>query len=76
MSKTFSGKEIVRIFLKQYGFESIGISGSHVKLRRIVDGVKITVIVPLHKEIITGTFKSILRQAKISQDDFLEKSRL
>ena len=40
MAKTFSGKEIVRILSKQYGFEKIGVSGSHVKMRKKEAGNK------------------------------------
>jgi predicted RNA binding protein YcfA (HicA-like mRNA interferase family) len=75
MSRTFSGKEIIRILSKNYGFVLIGISGSHVKLRRSVDGLATVTIVPLHKEVFVGTFKSILRQTKILEKDFIEKSR-
>ncbi|MBI2026180.1 MAG: type II toxin-antitoxin system HicA family toxin [Candidatus Levybacteria bacterium] len=32
-----------------------------------------TCVVPHHKEIKTGTLKSILRQAGVSEEDFLEK---
>jgi len=31
-----------------------------------------TVIIPMHREIKTGTLRSILRQARLSLDEFLE----
>jgi len=34
---------------------------------------KIGCVVPLHDELETGTLLAILRQAKISRDEFLEK---
>ena len=58
-----------------YGFEETSISGSHLKMRKSKDGLIITVIIPLHKEVYMGTFHSILRQAKIDKKDFMEKSR-
>jgi predicted RNA binding protein YcfA (HicA-like mRNA interferase family) len=74
MSKTFSGKEIIHILSKYFGFKQIGISGSHVKMTKKNDGIKITTIIPLHKEVFIGTFKSILRQAQISSKEFIQKS--
>jgi predicted RNA binding protein YcfA (HicA-like mRNA interferase family) len=75
MSKTFSGKEIISILSKKYGFREVSISGSHVKMRKTDQDKVVTTIVPLHKEILMGTFKSILRLAKVELKDFMEKSR-
>jgi predicted RNA binding protein YcfA (HicA-like mRNA interferase family) len=74
MPRLFSGKHIIGILCKKYGFEQIRISGSHAKLRKILNGISITTIVPLHKEVFMGTFREILRQCGISKDDFIEKS--
>jgi predicted RNA binding protein YcfA (HicA-like mRNA interferase family) len=74
MPRTFSGKEIISILQRKFGFSQISTSGSHVKLRKYGGSVTITTIVPLHKEVFIGTFKSILRQANISQVEFIEKS--
>jgi predicted RNA binding protein YcfA (HicA-like mRNA interferase family) len=74
MSRTFSGKEIIHILSKHFGFKQIGTSGSHVKMTKKNDGIKITTIIPLHKEVFIGTFKSILRQAQISSKEFIQKS--
>jgi predicted RNA binding protein YcfA (HicA-like mRNA interferase family) len=75
MPRFFSGKVISHILSNKYGFEEVRISGSHLKMRKIVQGKVITVIVPLHREVSTGTFRSILRQGRIEMKDFIEKSR-
>lgn len=61
-----SGAEVVRA-LVQLGFEQTRQRGSHVVMRKGSVGT----VVPLHKEVKTGTLAGILRQAQISQDEFL-----
>jgi len=61
-----SGDEVVRV-LQRAGFGPVSQRGSHRKLRH-ADGR--TVIVPLHRELATGTLASILRQAGLSAADF------
>lgn len=75
MPRYFSGKEIARILSNKYGFEEISISGSHLKMRKKKGEEILTVIIPLHKEVSIGTFRSILRQGNIEKEDFMQKSR-
>ena len=57
---------VLRI-LRYHGFEAVSQKGSHIKFRK----GGLTVIVPTHgKEIPYGTFRSILRQSKLSEEDF------
>lgn len=70
MAKTFSGKEVVKILSREFGFSFISQKGSHVKLRKMVRGKAITTIVPMHKELARGTFLGILELAEISEDEF------
>ena len=70
MAKTISGKQAVKILTRNFGFEVVGRKGSHVKLRKIEEGAKITTIVPDHKELARGTLKSALKLAKVSERDF------
>lgn len=63
-----SGEEVCRA-LERASFGRKSQKGSHVKMRH-PDGR--TVIVPLHGEIAIGTLRSILRQAGLSVEDFLE----
>ena len=66
-----SGLEMVSILAK-IGFYKTSQKGSHVKMKN-PDGR--IVIVPLHHELAPGTFRSILRQANWSIDDFNRYSR-
>ncbi len=75
MSKTFSGKQIVAFLEKNYSFAIIGQKGSHVKLRSTISGQKTrTVIVPLHRELATGTLRGILEQAGLDFSSLLKNN--
>jgi predicted RNA binding protein YcfA (HicA-like mRNA interferase family) len=63
-----SGKQVINV-LGRIGFVLSSQRGSHVKMRH-PDG-KI-VIVPMHNELAIGTLKSILRQAGIDVNDFIQ----
>jgi predicted RNA binding protein YcfA (HicA-like mRNA interferase family) len=69
MPKLYSSKKIIKVLEKQ-GFIFISQKGSHVKYRK--HGIPIlTVIIPANqKEIPYGTFKSILRQSQLKEEDF------
>jgi predicted RNA binding protein YcfA (HicA-like mRNA interferase family) len=62
----FSGKDVLRI-LCAMGFILCRTKGSHAVLRR-EDAV---CVVPLHKELAVGTLRSVLRQARVSPEEFL-----
>ncbi len=74
MAKTFSGKGVIRILAREFGFRVISQKGSHIKLRRQIGNRVITTIVPLHKELARGTLLGILDLAEISVDDFLRNA--
>ena len=61
-----SGRNVVKA-LEQLGFEQMRQKGSHVILQRGGIGC----VVPLHREIKTGTLAGIIRQAGLTQDEFL-----
>ena len=63
-----AGADVVRA-LGRAGFQEISQRGSHVKLRS-AEGR--TAIVPLHRELAPGTLRSVLRQAGLSVDGFIE----
>ena len=72
MPKLYSSKYVIRV-LQNKGFIYISQKGSHVKFRKLGKKV-LTVIIPASKkEIPFGTFKSILRQSNLSEDDFKNK---
>jgi len=71
MPKLYSSKWISKV-LEYKGFLFISQKGSHMKFRKV--GVPtLTVIVPAGREIPYGTFKSILRQSRLSEEDFEKK---
>jgi predicted RNA binding protein YcfA (HicA-like mRNA interferase family) len=63
-------KEIIKS-LSKIGFQKISQRGSHAKYRNQSNPVQ-TVIIPMHSEIAKGTLKSILEQANITLEEFLE----
>jgi len=65
-----SGRDVVAA-LERLGFVQARQRGSHVILQR--DGVG--VVVPLHRELKTGTLAGVIRQAGLSQDEFLGEVR-
>ena len=69
MSKLLSSDQIIKTLLNR-GFQLVSQRGSHQKYHK--EGF--TVIVPSpRKEIPMGTFRSIVRQAGLSVNDFFEK---
>jgi len=72
MPKLYSSEVIIKVLQKQ-GFVYISQKGSHTKFRKI-GSPTLTVIVPAGKrEIPFGTFRSILRQAHLTENDFKKK---
>jgi predicted RNA binding protein YcfA (HicA-like mRNA interferase family) len=67
-----SGYEIIKI-LSKYGFHKTRQKGSHVMLVKELKSGKIGCVVPLHDEIESGTLLGILKQAKISKEEFLQE---
>ena len=58
--------------LERIGFKQIRQRGSHVVLKKMTTEGEIGCVVPLHQELALGTLKGILKQAKISHDEFME----
>jgi len=71
MPKLHSSKHISKV-LQSKGFLYVSQRGSHVKFSKHSNTTTLTVIVPANKkEIPHGTFKSILRQSKLAEEDFI-----
>lgn len=64
-----SPNEIIKV-LQKIGFEKISQKGSHSKYKKL-GTPSLIVIIPMHDEIAKGTLKSILEQANLKLDDFL-----
>jgi len=66
-----SGPELIQLLSKQ-GFVPKRQKGSHVILIKETEKGKVGCTVPLHKELMIGTIKGILKQARISEKEFEE----
>jgi len=66
-----SGREAIRA-LERLGFEKVRQRGSHVVLKRQMPERTVGCVVPLHRELAIGTLRGILRQAKVTSDEFME----
>ena len=62
-----SGKKVIKIFEK-LGFKFARQKGSHVVLRKGNKGC----VIPLHKELAIGTLRNAIKQAGISDDEFIK----
>lgn len=68
--RRLSGDETIRR-LERLGFTRVRQRGSHVVLRKdLSDGTAVGCVVPLHKELALGTLHGILKQARISPEDW------
>ncbi|MBU1778333.1 type II toxin-antitoxin system HicA family toxin [Patescibacteria group bacterium] len=72
MPRPIKFKLVIKI-LENQGFFFISQTGSHAKFRKLGDPT-LNVLVPIYeKEIRHGTFKSILRQSQLKENDFIKK---
>lgn len=69
--RKLSGEEVIKI-LEKFGFQRVRQRGSHVILKKFTSEGVIGCVVPLHKELAIGTLRGILKQAKISVDEFIK----
>ena len=66
MSKTFSGKRVVKA-LRRIGYIIDHQRGDHVFMHNLEKNI--SVIVPLHKEIKKGTLNNIIKKVGITIDE-------
>lgn len=64
-----SGSDVIRV-LEKFGYVAVRQKGSHVRLRNERDSRRLPVTVPLHNEVAFGTLKQILRDSKITVEEF------
>ena len=64
-----SGQEVCRN-LEKHGFTKVRQRGSHIVMQRSGEGGTITIPVPNHGELRTGTLRSIIRQSGLGVDAF------
>lgn len=75
MAKTFSGKAVIKILEKHFGFVVVSQKGSHIKMQKITTAKTITTVVPSHKELLTGTLGGVLDLAEIDKKEFLKVAK-
>jgi len=66
-----SGQEAVRA-LERLGFVRVRQRGSHVMLKRQTPEGDIGCVVPLQRELALGALRGILRQARVTLEEFAE----
>ena len=68
--RKLSGRDVCRI-LEQHGFLNVRQRGSHIVMQKLTtEHSTITVPVPAHKELKTGTLHSIIRQSGLPKSLF------
>lgn len=67
--KRLSGEQISEA-LKRMGFEPVRQRGSHVIMKKITTSGTIGCVVPMHREVATGTLHGLLKQAQITPEEF------
>lgn len=67
--RILSGKQVCEI-LSKHGFVEVRQRGSHIVMQKQLLDTTITVPVPNHSELRTGTLQSIIRQSGISKSEF------
>ena len=66
-----SGKQILKILTRSFGFAVSRQKGSHISLVRYVSNRKVVTVVPDHRQVARGTLRSILKLAEITEEDFV-----
>ena len=61
-----SGNNAIKIF-ESLGFKVVRQKGSHVVLRKDDRGC----VIPVHRELAIGTLRSVIKQAGITADEFI-----
>jgi len=66
-----SGKELLKFFSK-HEFKVIRQRGSHISVYKKTEKGHCIVVIPDKKEVNKKTLRSIIRQAKLTREEFLE----
>ncbi len=65
-----SGVTLIKALQKE-GFHVIRQKRSHIILQKRLAGTTVTTVVPNHRELATGTLRSILRKVGLSSDELI-----
>lgn len=66
-----SSKEAIRAF-ERLGFEQVRQTGSHVVMKKQTEDGAIGCVVPMHRELKIGTLSGILKQARVTVEEFID----
>jgi len=66
-----TGQEAIRA-LQRLGFEKVRQRGSHIILKKETSEGAVGCVIPLHRELKIGTLRGILRQAKVTPEEFMD----
>ncbi len=67
--RVLSGQQVCRI-LEEQGFIEVRQKGSHIIMQFATDETTVTVPIPNHSELRTGTLRSIIRQCGLPRELF------
>ncbi|MDE0072380.1 MAG: type II toxin-antitoxin system HicA family toxin [Gammaproteobacteria bacterium] len=67
--RVLSGRDVCRI-LASHGFLEVRRRGSHIVMQKLEETGTVTVPIPDHRELRTGTLRSIIRQSGLSRSEF------
>ncbi len=65
-----SSKKAIKA-LESLGFEKTRQTDSHVIMKKITPDGQIGCVVPIHRELKIGTLSGILKQARVSPEEFI-----
>ncbi len=66
-----SSREVIRA-LERLGFEQVRQTGSHVVMKKQTEEGAIGCVVPVHRELKAGTLSSVLKQARVTVEEFIQ----
>ena len=69
--RSVSGHQAIKA-PERLGFRQVRQRGSHVVLKKSTPAGHMGCVVPLHKQLKTGTLRGILKLAKVEPEDFLK----
>lgn len=67
-----SGNDVLKLLQKE-GFVVVRQKGSHVSLHKKMDNKTMLVVVPMKREIKKGTLLSVIKQAGMTREEFINK---
>lgn len=67
--RVLSGKDVC-IILERHGFIEVRRRGSHIAMQKRTPESTVTIPVPDHKELRSGTLMSIIRQSGLPRSEF------